>query len=191
MVKSDYTGLRVAVVGAHGTGKTTLAERLVEITGLPLITEAAREVIVQYGDPLKLDTNGRKRFQRAVLDVQIYHELENYERGFISDRSVIDNLAYWVHQGLVDTPAFYKAIDRAKQHLRRHPYDLIIYLPVEFDVVNDGVRWTCEQCRHLLSYCTLVFLKMYTTCPIVHITGDLETRVRKAMDVITRWRDAA
>ncbi len=91
--------MRIAITGAHGVGKSTLALMLATELQLPLIEEIARVVAEKMGyastqEIVKANTIDRQRFQEAVLSCQINTEFRYYARGFVADRSVLDVAAY-------------------------------------------------------------------------------------------------
>jgi len=82
--------MKIGFIGAHGTGKTYLARRLSSYLELPLISETAREVSLQFNLPLF--PNNTVELQRLIFLRQLKKEL-TYKRG-VFDRTLIDNLAY-------------------------------------------------------------------------------------------------
>lgn len=86
---------RIYLVGAHSTGKTTLARWIRDRFGLPMISEVARGVLAEMEarlDALRTDLELVDRYQREVFERQIQAEAE--QRGaFVSDRAFC-NLAY-------------------------------------------------------------------------------------------------
>ena len=87
--------LRLYLVGAHSTGKTTLARWVRDAYGLPMISEVARGVLAEMEarlDALRTDVALVNRYQREVFERQIAAEKE-LKGGFVSDRAFC-NLAY-------------------------------------------------------------------------------------------------
>lgn len=130
---------RVAVVGSFSTGKTTLAEAAAPKLGLPLLPEVAREV-ASLG--FKLDKDATVETETLIFLRQYHNEMTHPE--FIGDRSLIDSMAYasWVleHQDRRKEFALWDAcLEIGRHHLRAH-YSHVFYLPIEFDIVPDGLR---------------------------------------------------
>ncbi|MFT5689752.1 MAG: putative ATPase [Planctomycetota bacterium] len=86
---------RIYLVGAHSTGKTTLARWIRDTYGIPMISEVARGVLAEMEaqlDSMRSDVNLVNRYQMMVFERQL--EAENDQDGsFVSDRAFC-NLAY-------------------------------------------------------------------------------------------------
>ncbi len=91
--------MKIAFMGSHGVGKTTLcfdvAARLKRLDlGVDLVKEVARAC------PLPINKDTTLEAQSWILHTQIAEELAAASRYdvVVSDRSVLDNYAYLVHQ---------------------------------------------------------------------------------------------
>lgn len=91
--------LKIAFVGSHGVGKTTLcfdlAARLKRLDlGVDIVREVARAC------PLPINRDTTVEAQAWILHSQIAQELEAAARNevVVCDRSVLDNYAYLVHR---------------------------------------------------------------------------------------------
>jgi nicotinamide riboside kinase len=130
---------RIAIVGSFSTGKTTLAEEAAPKLGLPLLPEVAREV-ADLG--FKLDKDATVETETLIFMRQYYNEMTHSE--FVGDRSLVDVMAYagWVLDNQERRKEFAlwdTCLDIAKHHLRSQ-YSHVFYLPIEFDIVADGLR---------------------------------------------------
>jgi nicotinamide riboside kinase len=90
--------LKVALIGSHGVGKTTLCFELAAIMkrldlGVDLVKEVAREC------PLPINRETTLDAQTWILHTQCAAELAAAESSevVICDRSIVDNYAYLVH----------------------------------------------------------------------------------------------
>src|SRR5690606_10278039 len=92
--------MKIGICGSQSTGKSTLAKLLAERLGLPLITEQARFVAQTMAIRSEIDLRAtapsvQARFQQKCLQAQKIAEMA-HPNGFVSDRTVIDNAAYWL-----------------------------------------------------------------------------------------------
>lgn|GEM_PF-244577 len=93
---------RIYLVGAHSTGKTTLARWVRDTYGLPMISEVARGVLAEMEaklEALRSDVGLVDRYQKEVYLRQLEAE-ERMEGGFVSDRAFC-NLAYAAHHSTI------------------------------------------------------------------------------------------
>jgi nicotinamide riboside kinase len=132
--------LRIYLVGAHATGKTTLARWVRDAYGLPMISEVARGVLAEMEAQLAgIRTNIEliDRYQAEVFERQI--EAEAAQAGsFVSDRAFC-NLAYAAHHAtILGDIAGDPRLARYMQSVRA---GLVFFLrPHRELVVEDGVR---------------------------------------------------
>src|SRR5690606_12611399 len=92
--------VKIGICGPQSSGKSTLARALAGRLGLPLIEEQAR--VVAHGMGIHSEEMLRRsnpelqiEFQRRCLQMQQQAEAQ-YPAGFVSDRTVVDNCAYWL-----------------------------------------------------------------------------------------------
>ena len=94
--------VRVYLVGAHSTGKTTLARWVRDRYGLPMISEVARGVLAEMEarlDALRSNVELVNRYQAEVFERQLAAEAEQ-PGSFVSDRAFC-NLAYAAHHATI------------------------------------------------------------------------------------------
>lgn len=130
---------RVAIVGSFSTGKTTLAEAVAEPLELPLLPEVAREVAALG---FKLDKDATAEVETLIFLRQYYNEMTHED--FVGDRSLIDVMAYagWVldNQPRRLENALWDVCEQIAEYQLRSQYTHVFYLPIEFDIVPDGLR---------------------------------------------------
>ena len=129
---------KIAFIGTHGTGKTTLAHELVsdlKKQGLDadFLGEVARSC------PFPINEEATKKSQFWIILSQIIKEMENEDKTevLICDRSVLDPYVYYVSKfGRV------RAIeDLVKKHLST--YSMLIKVPIKPGLLReDKVRST-------------------------------------------------
>ena len=132
--------LRIYLVGAHATGKTTLARWVRDTYGLPMISEVARGVLAEMEAQLAgIRTNIAliDRYQAEVFERQI--EAEAAQPGsFVSDRAFC-NLAYAAHHATILGDI--AGDPRLSGYMQSVRAGLVFFLrPHRELVVEDGVR---------------------------------------------------
>jgi len=131
---------RIYLVGAHATGKTTLARWVRDSYGLPMISEVARCVLSEMEarlDSLRTDVELTSHYQAQVFERQL--ETEEAQSGsFVSDRAFC-NLAYAAHHSKLTREVFSDPrLERYMQQVRR---GLVFFLrPHRELLTEDGVR---------------------------------------------------
>lgn len=133
---------RIALAGAHGTGKSTLLRNLAaRLPGLAALPELARTIMLEWNELAQnMDEPRRAQFQEEILRRTLARENAAWESGFITDRCVVDNLAY--ARGLPNYPALLAA---AKAHLANSPYTHVFLVKKMFPPKADGLRTTDES----------------------------------------------
>lgn len=167
--------MRIAIVGSHSTGKTTLLRLLSERLEISTLSEVAREMIAESDKlPHHMTAAERGDFQMGILREQIRRELA--AEAFLSDRSVFDAVAY-----SFDTPSYGELLSAAKAHGDARPYDRIFFLPVEFPLEGDGIRNQDEEYRLAVENELLKILER-TGTPYVRIAGTPEARLAACLE---------
>lgn len=174
--------MKIAIIGTHSTGKTTLLNELKKYIELPIITEIARKFSRDITD----DPTMEMMRQSNIFCAQLMQEIK-YNNGFLSDRSTIDNAAYMIlalqkygHQiPLKQYIYITKCIKKAIEH-GQDQYDYLFYIPVEFDAIDDGFRNMDEVERENINF----IIKMSKPFKTIEITGTVEERVNKVLEYI-------
>lgn len=131
---------RIYMVGAHSTGKTTLARWVRDAYGLPMISEVARGVLAEMEAPLdsiRSNVAVVDRYQREVFLRQVSSEMEQ-PGSYVSDRSFC-NLAYAAsHSTILSELAGDPRLQRYMAQVRD---GLVFFVrPHRELLANDGVR---------------------------------------------------
>lgn len=131
--------MRIAITGSFSTGKTTLGLAASEKLGLTLLPEVARQVAAEG---FKLDKDATVEAETLIFLRQYFAELTHEE--FVADRSLVDVLAYaaWVleHRERTKEFALWETCVSIASHRLRSSYTHVFHLPIEFDIVPDGLR---------------------------------------------------
>lgn len=126
--------MKIAIVWSHGTGKSSLLDAIPRPVENK-IQEVARKIITEIWI---LPQDMEKR-QKEIFQIKVYEEQREQEKHhvhFVSDRGVYDNLAY---VSFVSEPLYKLLLADAKATHRW--YDRVFYIPIEFPLVSDWVRF--------------------------------------------------
>jgi len=178
--------MKIAICGTHSVGKSTLATILSEKTGLPLITEVVRGIAATHGfkntDQVVTAAKDQQiKFQQDLLEAQLMQE-NAHPQGFISDRSMIDFLAY---NFLYELPSITIAPMYTKALLLANNYDLLIRCPIPIDTVPtpDGFRLTDIKSQQIVDDAILALLPE-VPCKVLHLSSYREDWVDACLKAI-------
>lgn len=175
---------RIVIVGSFSTGKTTLAEELSRRLDLPLLPETAREV-VELG--FKLDKDATPETEALIFLKQYNNELSFPE--FVGDRSLIDVMAYagWVldNQPRTKETALWDECRRLAERHVRSAYSHVVYLPIEFPIVLDGLRPDDPAFQKEIDERMVHLLKSHDV-GFDTVTGSVEERVLQTEALLAR-----
>lgn len=174
--------MKIWLTGTHGSGKSTILRML------PIkwkITEVSRTLIEHLGfNPLVGESTYEQKldFEKKILSVQIKHELELDD--FVTDRTIFDVLAY--SSTLLNTLDYWDMVALVSEYYHwQNPYDIVVYIPIEFPMVSDGVRPEGERYREQIDKAILSVLKSFKI-PYVTAKGTPEERVSQIYREIER-----
>jgi thymidylate kinase len=129
--------MKIAFIGSHGVGKTTLCYDLAALLkrqglSVDIVKEVARL------SPLPINRQTSLDAQTWILASQIAEEIRSASQHqvVVCDRSVLDNYAY-----LVLACGRQRWLERLVNHWMR-TYDLLFKVPVSGEAAADGVRDT-------------------------------------------------
>jgi nicotinamide riboside kinase len=171
--------VKIAICGTHCAGKSTLVVLLSKELSIPIIKEVAGNYTEK--ERKNLET------QLHILNDQTNAESKNTD--FISDRSVIDNLAYiWFHSEKNKMPRVYKeASEFVDLYIEtKKPYDLIIFVEEYFPLVDNGIRnLDVNQQADIYKFLIENAQKMCEkhNIPFLKIKGNTKKRIK----VIKEW----
>lgn len=168
--------MRIGLCGASCCGKSTLVEAIHQ--KYPMLT-IIREIAGTFTEEERNDYS----FQQLIIEKQICYE-KDLQAGFISDRTVMDNLAYllWYYKGhdFKTSDIFMACMKIFDTHMKSKPYDMVFFIDEYFVLENNGIRCMdhkqqSDTFEMLLNIANL-YGKLYGI-PIVFIKGTTEERI--------------
>lgn len=144
---------KVIFTGAQGTGKTTILNMFND-DGYPVITEVVRN-LAKHG--LKINEEGTILTQKIIFDKYKNLLSKNYDgcNEIFSDRGLTDVTAYTAY--LANQDHRYEIINLLSEQLNSiNDYNInqdciYFYFPIEFPIVDDGVRSVNEEYRKFIN----------------------------------------
>lgn len=131
--------MRIAMTGASGTGKTTLAEWIASTYKLPFNPVGARSVAKAMGfdSPYDVDKFGkREEFQRRLIIEKLAWEVDH--ETFVTDRTPFDNLAYTALHDVAAVDS--QLMAQAHRGARRYTHVLFCSIDAFFNLGDDPAR---------------------------------------------------
>lgn len=133
--------------GAQGTGKTTLLPYVGE-EGFWPITGIVRNLNKSGNE---INKQGTGESQQNIFDeyCKVFRDTSHLPFR-VSDRSLIDVVAYTKYlydNGRADEITFEDQLIMTKRWFEQHPNAIVCYFPIEFEVVEDGLRSVDEDYR--------------------------------------------
>lgn len=156
-------GLKVAMMGAGGTGKTTDVSALAMALKIPMIKSVSRVAYERRNlsekDFLKITDKEKWEFQSEIFNAK--QELDDNTYEFISDRTMLDHWAYCLMycSPFIPTEDFYKYENTVRKHMKS-TYTYMFYYPWGYWTPEneDGVRqvapgWQSAIDAIIVGYC--------------------------------------
>lgn len=176
--------MKIGCTGAGGTGKTTIATMLAEKLNLPFFPSVVRGVYQSFGLTEK-DNGSLTPDQMEILQLTILRARQEEEKKyteFISDRTLIDHVAYAIY-----VCEFTKQeVERWRTVLEKNlsQYDAILYFPVEdgwFPEENDPFRSSSYKQALILDGLIATLMGRYTGPVLWMPKGSPQKRLKKAL----------
>lgn len=170
--------MRVSLSGSYSTGKTTLADSCVESLqahhgkDFTYIREVARTVIARgFG----LDRAATIDSYVVYIQLQLEAERRADTRFVLSDRSLMDLLAYIDYNDDTRVPRYVNELLEEVVWMESRFFDLYCYLPIEFPLQDDGVRTPDEDYRAAIDRNLVRVFERYGV-PVETVAGPPERR---------------
>lgn len=182
--------VKINFVGAQGTGKTTLLEaarRDEYFKDFQFCTEIVRDLVKKKN--LSINESGNAKSQKVFFDA--YNKILNKD-GYISDRCIIDVHAYTNYlydykssNSEKEFQSLYKEILRENsilKSLNKDSFGIIIYFPIEFELVDDGIRSLNVYFQEYIDQYIVNTLNKYQL-PFYTIRGSVEQRLKQLKEI--------
>ena len=181
--------MKILITGTHSTGKTTLISEFVKRNNqlkIHVINEVAREMM-DNGFLLgkKGNVNSYIHYIKKQLEKEIQSDSFKYDI-LLADRSLIDGVVHPIINNRLnssDVPQDFIDMFERILYFQKTFYDIYVYIPIEFGMINDKNRPIDENYRreidkelksmldkHISNYCT--------------VSGTIEERINKLYEVI-------
>ena len=138
--------MRIAFVGAQGTGKTTLVNEMAKhYPDFVVYDEVVRSLAKDHN--VQVNRDGTSHTQCLITQAHLENITNAYfkQQSAFFDRCIIDSHSYAWYQ-YEDNRISKQALDFSNSILdiinEMFPYDLIVYVPPIIDLVEDGFRDT-------------------------------------------------
>jgi nicotinamide riboside kinase len=165
--------MRIAITGAHGVGKSTLANELAAMLNVGVLSTPGR-TLAQRGLPV----NEEATIISQTLAWLMQYRFEREQADWIAPRSLIDVWAYTVQaasrqQLTTVESALLEELERDTPITVVERYDLLIYIPPRIALQGDDVRPSGQEFQRATDEAILSAL---TTWQLPHTVLDVTDR---------------
>jgi len=173
----------ISIIGAHGTGKTTLVSKLhsrlqAENVSYIIVNEIARHC------PFLIGKSSNQSAQEWIINTQRYFEDNclNINYPVITDRSIIDQYAYYIYWAGEN-----KAIE--EELINRYRYNSRIYLmPLNpAYLIDDGLRPIDVKFQQEIDSIILDILDRLKICDFCGIVHFNENSANEIFDAVKKF----
>lgn len=191
MLPVDAKVDRIILVGAHGTGKTTLANKLNELLGITVVESVSREFhkdMKYLEDAGILDGRVSKVAKTSALQNVMcsmsrwdYMRWINVDEAIIMTRCPLDTLAYAKADANVSDDIYIQNLNILKENqefMNSLKSSLFVYLPIEFDIEDDGTRPIDKEFQKDVDQAMRDLMYEFQITPLV-VTGTVKERVEQ------------
>lgn len=176
--------MRIALVGAHNTGKTSLYNELyrkVELADHTFFPEVIREIV---GMGFNINEVADDASQLAMCSLHLNHLKWN---DMVTDRCLLDNLVYaWVLASGEEPTVTMDCVRFIDHYFLKHKddYDLYVYCPIAFDMEDDGLRTTNREFQLAIDRTFIYMLQSIPENKILRVSGETPDRVQQVLNKI-------
>lgn len=170
----------VCFSGAQCTGKTTVINAVKEdpfFKDYEFVLFGIRKLAKEHN--LGINEHANNDTQKAISELQVKNLDDNESKNVILDRGLLDCMAYtkyMLEHNQIDRRLYDEIYCTFMNNICR--YNLIFYIPPEFEMVADGVRSTDKAFRdEVVSYYDMFINEIMQCVKVVELRGTVEDRV--------------
>jgi len=171
---------KIGICWSFSVGKSTLTSELCKILDTKQNNEVARDLLENWFSLPKKDYE-LFEFQKHIIYNQ--QQIEKQDN-FITDATLIEALAYSKD---INNINYYNIIEREiKEYYNKKVYDIIFYIPIEFEIEDDWIRHTDKDFQKTIDNRIKENLKKYNPAKqIIELKWTVEERIKKALRYIS------
>lgn len=186
--------MKIWIVWAHWVGKTTIINELswneaFRNIDIEIIPEIARSILKEMDEQWHaVDVMNFNRDQIFQLNKSLIFrqmQAEDWLNNFISDRTILDVLAYSMYLLWENSKEYEFLFWVVKEYMKDVKYDVVFYIPIEFkNTEEDKLRSKDEEYRKIIDDNIIKILRKFKI-DYKSITWTVQERVFKIIDEIT------
>lgn len=187
---------RIIFIGAHGTGKSTLAKELSSILSMPVVESVAREAAKDFRileNECMISSNipeqyRKNAYQKVLCSMSYWDFMRWVGAGVpcIMTRCPLDTIAYaMADDDIADhtTSECLKVLQEDDKFRKALESSLFVYLPIEFGIEDDGVRPTDVGFQSQVDEAMHKLMNMFGILPKV-VSGTVEERLESILELM-------
>jgi nicotinamide riboside kinase len=168
----------IVLVGSSSTGKSTVFELLkTKLVNFTFVSESTR-TIKSYG--YEINENGDDTTQLAILSFHLKTLLEPGH--LVLDRGILDVLVYSENLRNIQKRTISYIEDTFKEV--KNEYTHVVYFPIEFNAVEDGIRSVNENWRREVDIKFKQYLDVEYANKYLTVTGSSMQRLKQILTFI-------
>lgn len=172
--------MRIGMAGTAGTGKTTLVDMFLRDNPEYIEPDNVKRFMAKTFSNFGINKEASVYSQSLVTGFYAYSMLAH--ENIINARTIVDTFAYTRYSPNISHD---QATDIENLYMEKieDMYDVIFYLPIEFEMSEDGVRISdIEYRKNIDEYISDFFL--YNELPAYELNGTPEQRYEKMKMII-------